>query len=136
MIKVFLSVVWSVVIVSVFIQPTNQQDTAKGYILVEANANACELNRAILEQLAYLANREGDNVIIIARLGIKEKSPNLSKRRLMSAKLKLEHYLSSERIITAQSESISSQARLEFYLKGKLFLVSLVQHNKDICVDC
>jgi hypothetical protein len=113
-------------------------DNQTSYAIVEGDANSCEANNRFLEILGHKAKNENENIIIIARLGFRERSSKLNKLRLDKTKRELVQgiHVPEEKIITAQGEPISSQGRVEFYFKGKLFLVSLVEKDKNICTNC
>lgn len=128
-------ILFLIALVTLLQSPTQQDNTKNGYFIVQSDIGSCEINRGILEHLGSKATNEDETVIIIARLGIKEKSNKLNKQRLESARFALARVMPKERIILAESNPISSEGRVEFYFKGKLFLVSLVQKNKNLCTD-
>jgi hypothetical protein len=110
------------------------RDDSRGPMIVKADANACELNSAYMDQIRNeLASGDGV-VIIIARLGTGERSRQLSRRRLRTAF----GYISypTTRVVLAYGEPVNGDGRLEFYVRGELFLVTLAPRGKNICPTC
>ncbi|MFN0141097.1 MAG: hypothetical protein ACKVQW_13545 [Pyrinomonadaceae bacterium] len=109
---------------------------------VEADANACELNRVYLDLLLGEAKKDRENkelIFVISRLGRTE-SYRLNRVRLVKAKdaLTFGKDFSAERVITAIGDRLADAkaGHLEFYLGGKLFLISKAPRNKRVCLSC
>jgi hypothetical protein len=101
-------------------------------VVVEADGGECETNSLHLNQLRRQLLDEEHLVIVIARLGDGESSKTLLKRRLHNART----LLNSDSVIVAEGEHVQGQGRVEFYVDGKPYLLSLVKKGKDICVTC
>lgn len=106
--------------------------------IVDSIKAPCEENSAwldrIMEDISQSSERE--LVFVIARLGRGETSRHLNQRRLHNAKTYLENRLSSEQIILAEGERSSKEGRVEFYVRNKLVLISLIRPGRDLCVNC
>jgi len=96
----------------------------------------CEGNRALLGNVSHIAKELGkDEVIIaVAKLGKGEK-PFMNKRRLYTITTYLD--LPPEKLITAEGDPTNGHALMEFYVKGKPFLVLAIGKNQELEVgDC
>lgn len=77
------------------------------------------------------------SIIIVARLGVDERSRLRNWRRLHNVRAYLvEHGIPAERIVTAEGVSSGSLATVEVYLGGQLRLTISAERDKDIQVDC
>ena len=94
--------------------------------------NDNESAKAALDLVAQSVS-DGRLIILIGRLGDREYSRRLNRRRLHIAG----DYLSAtrgvplERIIRAEGERIRGTGRLEVYLSGKLFVVFKFPRNRN-----
>ncbi len=106
--------------------------------IVKGDANSCELNSLYLDYLAQDARASLERIFVIARLGKGEKSRDLNRTRLVAARFYLiaNRELKKEMIIFAEGDRADKEGRLEFYLGSKLYLVSLVERGKDVCLTC
>ncbi len=90
-------------------------------------------------EFSYLSQSVGadEPVILIARLGDKEVSGRLNRRRLQVARLYLhvgrglEPPLKEEHIVTAEGERIRGTGRIEAYVRGKLFMIFVFKRNRN-----
>jgi hypothetical protein len=101
----------------------------------------CESNIVEIESRAKLIvenlKQAEKVVIIVAKLGRLEKSSRLNDRRLFNIKQRLiDLGVSTDRIITAVSESGEEYGSVEIYLNGLLITKLLAPRNKDLCVSC
>ncbi|CAN5229568.1 hypothetical protein BH18ACI2_BH18ACI2_12120 [soil metagenome] len=112
------------------------QDKSKGVTTVAGDANACELNAALLDNLIVMARESNERVFVIARLGKGETSRYLIHRRLYNARIYLDGRLKPEAVVLAEGERTNEQGRVEFYLGSKLIINSLVARGGDLCVNC
>jgi hypothetical protein len=98
------------------------------------------MNLQNLEYVRDLVNGQGAGksfLIIIARLGHREKQLSLNRRRLYNVRLKLKLInVREDRIITAEGDRVSDFGRLEFYWRGELVGALPVNEGEDICVGC
>lgn len=106
---------------------------------VYANEGACELNRAYLDMLLIKAKESDDIIFVISSLAQKENF-RLNRVRLAEAvrALTIGKVLPSSRVVAATGSRLTSKGpgKLEFYLGGKLFLVSFGKKNSSICLSC
>ncbi len=91
-------------------------------------------------EISYLSQSIGadEPVILIARLGNREASGSLSRRRLQVARMYLhvgrgrEPQLREENIVTAEGERVRGAGRIEAYVRGKLFMVCVFKRNRNL----
>src|SRR5687767_3549941 len=101
---------------------------------------SCEEASGTLD--AIIANAKDESlVIVIARLGNKEKNTNLNKRRLHNVKTYLAEYIKGspiskhpENIILATGDKTDGLGIIEIYFKGILFSKFLLRHNADLFI--
>jgi len=103
---------------------------------ISANGDNNEDSKAALDFLAQNAGKD-KLIILIARLGDKESSLRLNKRRLRTIRLYLENTrgVTTQRIITATGDHVSGRGRVEAYLDGKLFMVFTLSHNLNFAPE-
>ena len=83
---------------------------------------------------------EDELIIVIARLGDGETSPNLSRRRLYNVRAYWTEFLypegrrKPETIILAEGDRVKGYGQLEFYVGGKLVNLIKVSRNADLFV--
>jgi len=84
------------------------------------------------------AKQTNERIFIISRLNKKEKYP-LNRFRLnyaYSVFTQLKE-IKSEQVVTAIGERTSERdGRIEFYLGSQLFLVSMIENGKQVCLLC
>jgi hypothetical protein len=94
-----------------------------------------ENNESSKASLDLLAERAGKDklIVFIARLGMRETSQSLSRRRLHSALeyLQKTRDFLSERLVSAFSDPSSDQGRIEAYLDNKLFMIFSFKRNRN-----
>jgi hypothetical protein len=103
---------------------------------IDAHPTNCEDHIAILEAANHDAGKEGV-IIILARLGSRERRSSLNRRRLYNARAYLTEYLrarTSNTIVTAEGERTTGYARIEVYVGGKLYHVFAVERDADFIV--
>lgn len=96
----------------------------------------CEGNRALLSNVTYIAKElsKDEVIIVIARLG-KGENPIMNKRRLYTITTYLD--LPPQKLIITEGQPTKSYALIEFYVKGKPFLVLATNKNHELEVgDC
>lgn len=96
----------------------------------------CEDNVSLLSNAHHLASTDG-TIIAIARLGDRETSRELSRRRLHNVRVYLTEFgwhRQPGTVITAEGERIKGYGRIELYIKGGLFAVLEVRRNQDLLV--
>lgn len=101
----------------------------------------CETNDSYLAKIGEMLkaqNNQNSLLIIIARLGDREKQPRLNYRRLYNVRLKLnkEFGIVEKKMVVAEGEEVKGHGRIEFYLSGEMIGTLLVEKNRDICVGC
>jgi hypothetical protein len=105
--------------------------------IVQSDANGCELNSVHVDGLIEEALRSGERVFVIARLGSGEAASRINLYRLQDARnYFLVRNFSLDRIVFAAGERSRGEGRIEFYLGGKLYLVSLAKRNRPVCLTC
>ena len=102
---------------------------------------SCETNAVMLDgvpQKRFQGGTESDVLIAIARLGEREYSRELNRRRLFNVKYYLEKHrgLTPKRIVVAEGERVKGYGRVELYVGGVLFEVLIPERGKDLCVSC
>jgi hypothetical protein len=97
----------------------------------------CEGNSARLDVVLNKSRGAGENkvAIVIARLGTREQSRELNRRRLYTVRSYLTAMgLSSQKLITAEGERVQGYGRIEVYIDGELVEVLSVERCKDLPV--
>lgn len=114
------------------------QQSATEAEVVKADGNAGELNSARLDFLAVEQQEAKERIFVIARLGRGETARSLNLKRLQAARSYLVEMsgVKSERIVFAEGEKAAGEGRIEFYLGGKLSLVSLAARGKNVRLVC
>lgn len=109
-----------------------------GTQIVKGDANSCELNSLHLDYLVQDARASSERVFVIGRLGKRETSRLLNRRRLHIARnhLVTSGRLNKDFVVFAEGDQSDKEGRLEFYLGSKLYLVSLIERGKDVCLTC
>lgn len=100
------------------------------------NGNSNEDAKLGLDDTAATAG-ENKLIIMIARLGNKESSRNLSRRRLQTARdyLKYTRSIAEQRIVTAEGEPVNGQGRVEVYIGGNLHMIFMMGRNKNFAPE-
>ncbi len=101
---------------------------------------SCEENSGILDSL--LANAGPDDyVIVIGRLGARESSQDLTRKRLANVKIYLTEYFehtvfskNPERLILASGEKSSGLASIELFFRGVRYFTLEIAHNQMLYV--
>lgn len=102
---------------------------------VETKPTNCEFNVSVLTGADRVAGEDG-LVIIVARLGKRERRRDLNRRRLHNAKTFLTEFgdRAPQTIVTAEGERVEGYGRVELYAGGKLFRVLTINPNDDLAV--
>ena len=105
--------------------------------IVDINPGACENNSAYFDMLAGLARRENERIIMIFRAG-KSETEVVNAKRLNYVK---NFFLKGKgwgnlNVIYARGEKTNDVGKIEFYIGGKLFLITIAPKNKTPCLDC
>ncbi len=100
----------------------------------------CELNNRYIDSLVIEAvkNKPNEIIFVISRLASREKL-SVGNSRLGNAELVLTGIkkVDGKRIVFASGKRLpNGKGRLEFYVGSNLFLVSLADRNKQICLLC
>jgi hypothetical protein len=107
-----------------------------------ANAQAelkptnCENHIKMLEGANDVAGKDG-LIILIARPGTGDTKPEISGRRLYSARAYLTDYLrvrSPRTIVTGVGDKVEGYGRLEIYVAGRLYQVLAIRANAELSV--
>lgn len=127
----------SLLLVGSFI--TNAQEkTTPGTVppfQVETKPTNCEFNVSVLTGAHRTAGDTG-LVIMIARLGTGETRRELNNRRLHNARTFLIEFGQRvpQTIVTAEGDPVDGYGRVELYVGGKLFHVSMIKRDDDLAV--
>lgn len=108
----------------------------QGGVFRKHEPKGCEYNNISLEQ----ANRDANSdtvILIIGRLGNKDRKKDITERRLYSASAYLTQYLSysrsTESVVAAEGKNIGNEfGVLEIYVNGKLYDTLLSNPDFDI----
>lgn len=103
---------------------------------IEATPSNCEENISILGAATQAVEKDG-LLIVIARLGDREKNRELNRRRLHNVRTYLSEYVHArapETILAAEGERVNGYGRIELYVGGKLFHVLTIPRNGDLIV--
>src|SRR5688500_2501496 len=103
---------------------------------IEARPTNCETHIAILDIADQNAGRN-ELIIMIGRLGDGERSRELNRRRLHSARAYLTEYRavrSPGTILIAEGERVAGYGRIELYIGGKLHSAFAVRQNAELSV--
>lgn len=114
------------------------QQTSPEIGIVKGDANAGELNSLYLDKLTVDQQSTNERIFVIARLGKGETGRSLSLNRLKAARSYLVETkgINQEQVILAEGERIAGEGQVEFYLGGKLMLVSLAARGRNISFNC
>ena len=106
--------------------------------IIKGDANSCELNSAYLDYMVMEQRAKGERIFVIARLGQGEVNRSLNHNRLEYARFYLleSGRTQKEKIVFAEGERVNGEGRVEFYLGSRLFLVSLAERGKNVCLTC
>jgi hypothetical protein len=101
----------------------------------------CVMNAAVLDRVPqerFQGEGQGDVVIAIARLGDREYSRGLNRRRLFNVRRYLENVrgLNPKRIVLAEGERAGGYGRVEVYVDGTLLDALVAKRGKDVDVSC
>jgi hypothetical protein len=113
-------------------------ESSTGTQIIKGDANSCELNSAYLDYMVMEQRAKGERIFVIARLGRGEVNRSLNHNRLEYARFYLleSGRTQKEKIVFAEGERINGEGRVEFYLGSRLFLVSLAERGKNVCLTC
>jgi hypothetical protein len=107
-------------------------------VIMQDQPTGCEYNSAVLDGLAQRTQPD-ELIIVIARLGSRERRPNLNDRRLQNVRTYLTEFLrdptvrrNPKSIILAQGERVQGLGRIEFYISGKLVRALTMRTNADL----
>ena len=114
-----------------------QDESDKPRVFERFDGTHCETTKAELDLIAEQAGQEG-LIIIISHLGTKEVSRTLNRRRMhiVADYLHMTRSIAANRIVTAEGERVRGLGRVEIYVKGRLFTVFTINHNKDLARGC
>ena len=106
--------------------------------IIKGDANSCELNSLYLDNLISEQRANGERIFAIARLGRGEVKRSLRLNRLEYARLYLieSGRTQKEKVVFAEGERVDGEGRVEFYPGSKLYLVSLAERGKNVCLTC
>lgn len=113
-----------------------QDQSSKNSAPLIFNGNSNEDAKVGLDDVAAAGGTD-KLIIMIARLGSKESSRTLSRRRLRTARAYLKHTRSvpAERIIIAEGEAVKGQGRVEAYVDGRLYRVFMMGRSRDFAPE-
>ena len=114
-----------------------QDQSDKPRVFERFDGTHCETTKAELDLIAEQAGQEG-SIIIISDLGTREVSRALNRRRahILAEYLHMTRAIAKDRIVTAEGERVRGLGRVEIYIKGRLFTVFTINHNKDLARGC
>lgn len=97
----------------------------------------CDTTKANFDLIVERADKE-KSIIAIARLGRKESSRAIARRRLRNFRefLHLTRGIPNEKIVTAIGEPGQGFGQVDIYVNGKLFIVFYLKHNRDFFTNC
>ena len=104
-----------------------------------ARPGYCWYNNLQLDQISQGIPLD-KTLIIISRLGDKDRNTNLNKRRLHNVRAYLtagtidQYRRTADSIIIGESEAVKGRGRVEFYLDGRLINVLVPYANADLGV--
>jgi hypothetical protein len=99
-----------------------------------AKPHSCEDALLYLDMIALEARKFSQGyIIVIARLGQRENSMRLNKKRLKSANAYLGGKVENK-IVAAYGERAKGFGQLEFYVNGKLLYV--LAYPRNVIIDC
>ena len=106
------------------------------YAQTDLKPTNCENHIKMLEGANDVAGKDG-LIILIARPGTGDTKPEISWRRLYSARAYLTDYLgvrSPQTIVTGQGDRVEGYGRLEIYVAGKLYQTLAIRANAELSV--
>ena len=96
-----------------------------------------EENSALTDAVAIEAKQSGERLFIIVRLGKGEVSRRINQVRLLNTKsFMLRKGIDKQTAVFAEGERTEGEGRIEYYLGGKLKLITLAQRNKMPNLTC
>lgn len=118
---------------NLFAQKTSDEFGEVGFGVSKDPLN-CETAFTKLQKVKNMIEEESNNngvLILIARLGNKEKNRKLNRLRLLNVKEGLQITLGIEKkIVIAEGENVDGFGRVEFYLAGKFIGALLAVKNR------
>lgn len=113
---------------------SGQQESA----MIEDNANACELNSALADQIRVEAANTNEIITVFFRAGNGE-TPAVNSRRLSIVSKflrKNKGWSNAQRFIFKRGGKIKGQGRVEFFIGKRLFWTALAKKGRIPCMDC
>jgi hypothetical protein len=109
--------------------------------VVELKSTNCEIDEAnfsVVENAAKETPNGNGFLIVIARLGDRDKRHNLNQSRLNVTKEYLVGKLRypANKLVMAEGEKVRGNGRVEFYINGILTHVILPKPNLSLCTEC
>lgn len=92
---------------------------------------SCEIAGVYMDDAAARTkNIEDSYLIVIARLGDREQSRQLNRRRLDEVKRYMKRHPSAK-LVTAEGQRVQGYGRLELYVSGKLLYTLPIRRNAE-----
>jgi hypothetical protein len=106
-------------------------------VWTDISGEDCETTQMVLDFAAVDAGKD-KSIIIIARLGSKERSRQLNRRRLSlpANYLVKTRGFSEKRIVTAEGARAGRVGQVEIYVGGELHTVLKMKRNQDFTTGC
>lgn len=123
-------------LLSVMHSALGQTASAK-YVVDSKPGVSCELNSAYLDNLIAEAKKNKERIFVISRTNMKEKY-RVNRYRLEAAYdyITTREVPPREIVVAIGERTSEKKGRLEFYLGSQLYLVSLAENGKPICLTC
>lgn len=106
-------------------------------VVVKADASACELNSLHFDAIRNAAAENNARVTVVFRAA-KGETDDVNLRRLAHVRTFLERSKGWKSLDAVYGRSVGTDdaARIDFYVGGKLLLVTLARKNMTPCLDC
>ncbi len=125
-------------LISCSVSVASGQNSSAEAEIIPADAARCQRNTINVANLKQIARIKNQKVFVIAHLGSKETSLNISRRRLKDIGAEFDQVspMSRANLILAEGERVKGQGRVDVYLGSEVYFVSYVPVNGTFCSLC
>lgn len=130
-------ILFAILMIVVSVSLCAAQKSTEPAAVIKDNANACELNSAYFDSFLGAINSLEERIFVIFR-GAKGETETVNAKRLAHVKWFLENRKGwkSFNVIYARGEKSDNEAKIEFYIGGRFYLVVMSGKNRTPCLDC
>jgi hypothetical protein len=106
--------------------------------IFSSQGHESENNSAIADEFLVRASKDARRILVVSRLGRRERGMRLHQRRLHNAveRLLIRKRFAREKVIPLIGERVTGRARIEYYIGEQLYWVIELDTNRDFIVEC